>query len=110
MDLSNLDLPMEIMKLLEDDTVGTLHVKKIWCDPQAKLYIPSSIKTQMNLVLSGADWSVRAVLNCISAISVHFSVPTKNLTDIKGRKCSILALNCTFLYNQLNMPEYSQRL
>lgn len=34
MDLSNLDLPMEIMKLLEDDTVGTLHVKKIWCDPQ----------------------------------------------------------------------------
>ena len=59
---------------------------------------------------NSSDWSVRTVLNCISAISVHFSVPTKNLTDIKGRKCSILALNCTFFYNQLNMPEYSQRL
>jgi len=36
MNLSDLDLPMEIMKLLEDDTVGTLHVKKIWFDPQDK--------------------------------------------------------------------------
>ena len=67
MNLSDLDLPMEIMKLLEDDTVGTLHVKKIWFDPQAKLYIPSTMKTQMNLVPFSADWFVRAVLK-ISAI------------------------------------------
>ena len=69
MNLSDLDLPMEIMKLLEDDTVGTLHVKKIWFDPQAKLYIPSTYYENSNesLVPFSADWFVRAVLK-ISAI------------------------------------------
>ena len=75
----------------------------------------------------GADWAVRAVLK-ISAIllkyptrvifsgqnkyrirvSVHSSVCSKKLVDIKVRKLSILAAKCTFWGQKslLSMPEY----
>ena len=42
--------------------------------PQAKLYIPSAIKTQINLVLFRflADWAVRALLKISATFECFF--------------------------------------
>ena len=61
-------------------------------------YIPSTIKTQMNLVAAVsfcADWTVRAVLKFFAILLRYPAL--KTLINIKVRDLSILPLKCTFL-------------
>ena len=80
----------------------------------AKSYIPSNVKTQLNLVtFFWSHWTVRALLNCFWWFShtcigktrstkfmflyMNYKVRTKKLNNIKVRKLSILNLKPTFL-------------